>query len=201
MKTIAKFFPALGHLNIPNAITTLGLIFGIAACYYLVGQNFRAAMVCLFFAGVCDLVDGWFANKLNQQSRMGQAMDSLVDFFICVIMPVWIVHAFMGDNWPITIGLGFYCICGLWRLAYYNINEADKSFTGLPVPGSMMLVTMATWAIVYNNFPEWVLTITFFVTGTLMISRFQLAKYGKWQIVMGLVGLIFFIMVLVLWLI
>ena len=200
MKTIVKLFPALGNFNVPNVITTMGLIFGIAACYYLVDQNLRAAMVCLFCAAVCDLVDGFFAAKLNQQSRFGQAIDSLVDFFICVIMPVWIVHAFMGDNWPVRIGLVFYCICGLWRLAYYNINEADKSFTGLPVPSAMMMVIMATWAIVYKGFPEWVLTVTFFVTGLLMISYFQLKKYGKWQVIMGCIGLAFFILVLVLWL-
>jgi len=201
MKAIAKLFPALANFNLPNVITTIGMVFGIAAVYYLVSQNFRAAMVCLFCAGVCDLVDGWFAAKLKQTSRFGQAIDSLVDFFICVIMPVWIVHAFMGDNWPMTIGLVFYCICGLWRLAYYNVNEADKSFTGLPVPGAMMLVVMATWMILYSTFPEWALTVTFFITGLLMMSRIQLAKYGKWQIVMGLVGLAFFIMVLIMWLV
>jgi len=200
MKTLVKFFPALSHFNVPNVITTAGLVFGIAAAYYLVAYNFRAAMVCLFFAGVCDLVDGFFATKLNQQSRFGQAIDSLVDFFICVIMPVWIVHAFMGDNWPVRIALIFYCICGLWRLAYYNINEADKTFTGLPVPGAMMLVVMATWAIVYADFPQLTLTITFFVTGILMLSYFRLQKYGKWQVIMGCVGLAFFIMVLIMWL-
>ena len=200
MKFVAKVFPALGNLNIPNTITTIGLIFGIAACYYLVDGNLRAAMVCLFCAGVCDLVDGWFATKLNQQSRFGQAIDSLVDFFICVIMPVWIVHAFMGDNWPLRIGLVFYCVCGLWRLAYYNINEADKSFTGLPVPSAMLMVTMATWAIVYMGFPEWALTCTFFVTGVLMISYFKLKKYGPWQFVLGGIGLAFFVMGLLMWL-
>ena len=200
MKIIAKYFPALTYLNVPNIITTIGLILGIAAAYYLVGGNFRAAMVCLFFAAGCDLVDGWFASKLNQQSRFGQALDSLVDFFICVIMPVWIVHAFMEDSWPMAIALVFYCICGLWRLAYYIINEADKSFTGLPVPSAMMLVVMSTWAIVYANFPQWVLIATFAVTGLLMLARFKLAKYGKWQFVMGLIGLAFFSMVLILWL-
>jgi len=200
MKTIVKYFPALGHFNVPNVITTMGLIFGIAACYYLVSQNFRAAVVCLFCAGVCDLVDGWFAARLNQQSRFGQVIDSLVDFFICVIMPVWIVHAFIGDNWPVRIGLVFYCICGLWRLAYYTITEADKSFTGMPVPSAMMLVTIATWAILYMGFPQWTLTVTFFVTGILMLSYFRLKKYGKWQFVVGFIGLAFFIMILILWL-
>jgi len=201
MKTIAKYFPALSYFNIPNVITTAGLIFGITACYFLVAHNLRAAIVCLFFAAVCDLVDGYFATKLNQQSRFGQSLDSLVDFFICVIMPVWIVHAFMGDNWLLRFGLAFYCICGLWRLAYYNINEADKSFTGMPVPSAMMLVIMATWSIVYMGFPEWALAVTFFVTGFLMLSYFRLNKYGKWQWVMAGIGLVFLALVLVTWLV
>jgi len=200
MKKITNIFPALVYLNIPNAVTTIGLVFGIAACYYLVSHNLRAAIACLFFAGVCDLGDGFFATKLNQQSNFGKALDSLVDFFTCVVMPVWIVHAFVGNNWPARIGLAFYCVCGLWRLAYYTINEADKSFTGLPVPGAMMLVTMATWSIVYNSFPEWILTTTFFITGTLMMSYFRLKKYGKWQIVMAGIGLLFFVVMLLLWL-
>jgi len=201
MKTIVNFFPALKYFNVPNVITTMGLIFGIAAVYFLVAENLRTAIICLLAAAICDLVDGFFATKLNQQSRFGQAMDSLVDFFICVIMPVWIVHAFIGDNLLARIGLAFYCICGLWRLAYYMVNEADKSFTGLPVPSAMMLVTMATWAIVYMGFPEWTLTATFFVTGILMLSYFRLKKYGKWQVIMAGIGLAFFIIVLVTWLV
>ena len=200
MKLIAKFFPALANFNVPNVITTMGLVFGIVACYYLVAGSLTAAIICLFLAGTCDLVDGWFASKLNQQSRFGQAIDSLVDFFICVIMPVWIVHAFMGDGWVLRVGLVFYCVCGLWRLAYYNVNEMDKSFTGLPVPSAMMMVVIATWLIHYMSFPQWVLTVTFFVTGLLMLSYFKLKKYGAWQIVLGIIGLCIFIAMLVVWL-
>jgi len=201
MKTIAKLFPALKNFNLPNVITTIGMVFGIAACYYLVRENFMAAMICLFCAGICDLVDGWFASKLNQQSRFGQAIDSLVDFFICVIMPIWFVHYIVDYDWPLRIGLVFYCVAGLWRLAYYNINEADKTFTGLPVPGAMMWVVMVTWAILFSGFPVWTLTATFFVTGLLMLCKFKLSKYGKWQVVLGLLGLGFFIAVVVLWLV
>jgi len=200
MKKISKLFPALANFNIPNIITTIGMVFGIAACYYLVGQNFMAAMVCLFCAGVCDLVDGWFAGKLNQQSRFGQAIDSLVDFFICVIMPIWFVHYILDYTWLLRVGLVFYCIAGLWRLAYYNINEADKTFTGLPVPGAMMCVVITTWAILNANFPVWTLAVTFFITGLLMLCKFKLSKYGKWQVIMGLVGLAFFVTFLILWL-
>jgi len=200
MKTITKLFPALVNLNIPNAITTLGLILCIVACYYLVAQNLRNAVISLFFAGVCDLVDGWFASKLNQQSRFGQSLDSLVDFFSCVIMPVWMVHTFMEDSWLVAIGLVFYCVCGLWRLAFYIINEADKSFTGMPVPSAMMLVVMATWAIVYQGFPMWVMAATFFVTGVLMLANIRLKKYGAWQFVMGGIGVAFFIIFIVMWL-
>ncbi|MCL1842599.1 MAG: CDP-alcohol phosphatidyltransferase family protein [Defluviitaleaceae bacterium] len=198
-KSFVRLFPALKHLNIPNALTTLGLVFGIFACYFLTLGNLQAAIICLFFAGVMDAVDGFVASKLNQQTEFGQYVDTLVDFFTCGIIPVWMVFDLLVSDGLrgsvlIVAALIFYCMCALWRLAYYNIIEADKYFTGLPVPGSMMIITMAIWAVYPNGavgLPIWVAAAVFFVVGTLMISGIKLPKYGLWQKGMGFAGLIF----------
>jgi len=193
---LSKYFPALKHFNIPNMITTLGLVLGIFAAYFLTQQDLRMAIIMLGFAGLMDLMDGWVATKLNQQTEFGQYLDTLVDFFICCIMPIWMVHDLLihGSLWEnpfIVLSLIFYCMCGLWRLAYYNIIEAKKHFTGLPVPGSMMFVTIAIWCVVMYGITVWLVIGTFFVIGLLMISGVQLTKYGLWQKAMGLIALVF----------
>lgn len=202
-KKFVKFFPALRHLNIPNAITTLGMIFGIAACYFLTQQDLQMAMVLLFCAGVMDLVDGFVATKLNQQTEFGQYVDTLVDFFICGIMPIWLVFDLLVsadnpifDNIIIVAGLIIYCMCALWRLAYYNIIEADKYFTGLPVPGSMMVVSMSVWCVHTIGFPMWFSAAAFFIIGVLMISGIQLKKYGLWQKAMAAFSVLFLVLVI-----
>jgi CDP-diacylglycerol--serine O-phosphatidyltransferase len=197
-----RLFPALKHLNIPNAITTLGLTFGIFACYFLTQRDLRMAIIMLFFAGVMDAVDGFVAAKLNQQTTFGQYVDTLVDFFTCGIIPIWMVFDLMVqqnllsevhrlNNILIVAALIFYCTCALWRLAYYNIIEADKYFTGLPVPGSMMIVTISVWCVYALDFPILFSAATFFTIGTLMISGITLRKYGLWQKAMGGIGLVF----------
>jgi len=193
---LETYFPAAKHANIPNVITSLGLVFGIFACYYLTQRDLRMAIIFLFFSAVMDACDGFVASKLNQQSEFGKYLDTLVDFFTCCIIPIWMVHDFLGNS-PIIVGaLIVYCICGLWRLAYYNIIEADKTFTGLPVPGAMMIITIAIWIVVQEGVHLWLAAGTMFVVGLLMISGIKLKKYGIWQIVLGLSGLVFLAVVI-----
>jgi len=193
---LETYFPAAKHANIPNVITSLGLVFGIFACYYLTQRDLRMAIIFLFFAAVMDACDGFVASKLNQQSEFGQYLDTLVDFFTCCIIPIWMVHDLLGNS-PIIVGaLIVYCICGLWRLAYYNIIEADKSFTGLPVPGAMMIITISIWIVVQYDVHLWLAAATMFVVGLLMISGIKLKKYGIWQIALGLSGLVFLAVVI-----
>ena len=193
-----KISPVLRHLNIPNLITTLGMAFGIVAAYHLTLRNLRMAIVFLFIAGCMDLFDGFVASKLNQQSEFGRYLDTLVDFFTCVIMPIWMVFDLFERNYMLFAALVFYCICGLWRLANYSLVGAGKTFTGLPVPASMGLVTMTVWFVTKYDLPVIIGIVAFFVVGALMVSGIKLPKYGLWQKAFGLLGLGFVIYVLLL---
>jgi CDP-diacylglycerol--serine O-phosphatidyltransferase len=200
-KKFVKLFPALKHLNIPNAITTLGMVFSIFACYFLTQKDLRMAIILLFCAGTMDFIDGFVASKLNQQTEFGQYVDTLVDFFTCGIIPVWMVFDLLVgdaffDNVLIVCALIFYSVCALWRLAYYNIIEADKFFTGLPVPGAMMVVTMSVWCVVTLEVSIIFAVAAFFIIGGLMISGITLPKYGWWQKIMGAMSFAFLILVI-----
>ena len=191
-----SFFPVLQHVNPPNLITTLGLVFGVAASYYLVGGSLRLTLVCLFFAMFMDVLDGFLAGKLNCKSRFGQSMDSMVDFFICCVMPVWMVLTFVGNSALLVGGLVFYCACGLWRLAHFNVMASENPgnlayFTGLPVPGAMMLASASIWLVVYHALPIWLLAAALFLAGVLMVSRFKLKKYGMAQKALWVAGAAF----------
>jgi phosphatidylserine synthase len=100
------------------------------------------------------------------------------------------------NNVIIIAAMIFYAICALWRLAYYNIIEADKYFTGLPVPGSMMTVTMSVWCVHVLRFPMWISAVVFFLIGVAMISGIQLKKYGMWQKVMSVISVVFLVAVI-----
>ena len=192
-----KYFPVLQYINIPNTFTTLGLVFGVVAIYFMTQGSLKGVLICLLLASLMDLVDGYFAVKLNQQTRFGEYADSLVDFFICCIMPVVIVYYFVANDLLIIISLLFYSICGLWRLAHFNVVASEKRnyFTGLPVPGAMLLVAIAIWAVVQYGLPAWLCVAAFFITGLLMISFFKIKKFGVGHKVLCAVDVGFFILI------
>jgi len=192
-----KYFPALQYLNVPNVITSVGMVFGIIACYFLAQGDLRAALICLFFSGFMDLADGFFAGRLNQKTVFGQYVDSLVDFFICCIIPIWIVFGFVGTNIFLIAGLVFYCLGGLWRLAYFNVISDKEYFNGLPVPGAMFFVVVSIWTVVFYGLPMWVCVAVLFLTGGLMISCIRMAKYGFWQKSLWVLVVAFLVLVIV----
>ena len=195
-----KFFPVLQHVNPPNLITTLGLFFGVAGCYYLINGNLRGTIICLFFAMFMDVLDGFLASKLNCKSTMGQQMDSLVDFFICCVMPVWMVFTFVGTSAYLIGAVAFYSACGLWRLAYFNLSahESRPNFSGLPVPGAVVIACLVLWLNAYYGLPSWVLAAALLLAGVLMISRFKIKKYGPLQKAAWVAGVIFLVLLVVL---
>ena len=195
-----KHFPVLQHVNLPNLITTLGMLFGVAACYYLVNDYLRATIICLFFAMFMDVLDGFFAGKLNCKSEFGQQLDSLVDFFICCVMPVWMVFTFVGTSAYLIGAVAFYAACGLWRLAHFNLSahESRPNFSGLPVPGAVVTACLALWLNALDVFPSWALAAVLFLAGGMMISRVKIKKYGPLQKAVWVAGLIFVVLLVVL---
>jgi len=194
-----NYFPVLQHVNPPNIVTTLGLAFGVAACYFLVAGSLRGTIVCMFIAMLMDVLDGFIATKLNCKSVFGQQMDSIVDFFICCAMPVWMVFTFVGTGAHFVAAMVFYSACGLWRLAHFNItSKARTHFTGLPVPGAVVIACLVIWLTVQHDLPDWPLTATLFLCGVLMLSRFTITKYGPLQKALWVAGAIFVIVVVVL---
>jgi phosphatidylserine synthase len=196
-----KLFPVLRYANIPNLLTTLGLCFGIAALFYLrEGGSLKGVLVCLFFSSLMDLIDGFSAVKLNKQTPFGKYADALTDFFICCIMPVVIAVTFLGNSPEIMLGAGFFCVCGMWRLANYIVLAAEDQthFSGLPVPGAMMLALMPVWGAERFGVPAWICVPAFVLTGLLMVSSVRMKKYGAAQISLGVICLGFLAAVLFL---
>ena len=192
-----KIFPPFEYLNVPNSITTLGLVFAIAACYFITKQAFVTMTICLFLSAVMDLIDGWFATKLNQHTILGKHIDTLVDYFTCVIMPVFILLSFFESPSPIVLaGLVLYCICGTWRLSFYNISGKSEYFSGIPVPASMMGIVITFWGIIVHGLPEWVIVIAFLIIGPLMISGIRLKKYGIWHKGTAIFGVAVFVLII-----
>ena len=169
---------------IPNLITLTGLCFGLSSIRFAVLEDFKAAVVCILIAAICDVLDGLFSRLLKTQSDLGAELDSLADFLSFGVAPGILVYFGILEElaiWgylAVTAFIVFACL----RLAIFNLNlppteDAQKQgyFLGVPTPSGAGLILLPlihsflgfNWGI--EN-PEVVAIYTSLV-GLLMVSK------------------------------
>jgi CDP-diacylglycerol--serine O-phosphatidyltransferase len=144
-----------------------------------------AAMVPLAF--VFDVLDGRIARLRNTASALGRELDSLADIISFGVAPAAIAFAVGLDGLLDQVLLIFFALCGLSRLARYNVTaeslstEAGKVryFEGTPIPTSV--VPLALLMAMFHAGDLYALSVfgqvlhlpalVFFASGCLMISK------------------------------
>lgn len=108
------------------------------------------AFVLLPVALIMDGFDGWVARKRKKWSRIGADLDSLADVVSFGVAPAVLAFTLgMRGFWDICV-LVFFVVCGISRLARFNVTAADmadpdgkvKYFEGTPIPSSLLLVML-----------------------------------------------------------
>jgi len=144
-----------------------------------------AAMVPLAF--VCDVLDGRIARLRKTASALGRELDSLADVISFGVAPAAIAFAVGLDTFLDQVLLIFFALCGLSRLARYNVTaeslsvEAGKVryFEGTPIPTSVVPLALLMAAFHAGDlYPANVFgqelhlpAMLFFASGCLMISK------------------------------
>lgn len=155
-----RHFNMIRNLHMADFITLLNGFSGfylIVLCmrfcltgqlHYLQRAHFFIALG-LFF----DFFDGRVARLRNKSSLMGQELDSLADLVSFGVSPAVIAFSIGFRSTVDVLALTFWFLCGLTRLARFNIstNKIPKDklgklqyFEGLPIPSNLIWIgTMA----------------------------------------------------------
>jgi CDP-diacylglycerol---serine O-phosphatidyltransferase len=162
--------------------------------YIAEGRNryFWVAYVLLFLALAFDVMDGWWARRSKRQSVIGADLDSLSDVVSFGVAPAALGFTLgLRGGWDMLI-LTFFVVCGISRLARFNVTALElsaggakvKYFEGTPIPTSIFIVMLlgvafareaigeALWLGVYRIGPANVhpLTLLYGFSGAAMIS-------------------------------
>lgn len=106
----------------------------------------------LFF----DFMDGRVARWRGKSSLMGQELDSLADLISFGVSPAICAFALGLRTTLDTLFLSFFVLCGLTRLARFNVTVAalpkdatgkSKYFEGTPIPSSLCIVAAMAWCV------------------------------------------------------
>jgi CDP-diacylglycerol--glycerol-3-phosphate 3-phosphatidyltransferase len=83
MSVSAESQPRGSHWwNVPNQITTVRLILAIAVFACIALEHFAAALVIFLIAASTDWLDGYWARRFKQVTKLGRILDPFVDKFI-----------------------------------------------------------------------------------------------------------------------
>jgi CDP-diacylglycerol--serine O-phosphatidyltransferase len=146
---------------------------------------FAAALVPL--AIVFDVLDGRIARWRHTHSPMGRELDSLADVISFGVAPASIAYAVGLDTALDQAVLVYFVLCGLSRLARYNITAATLAgedgkvpyFEGTPIPTSVIPLALLLTAYHYElllpvapyGVPFHLSVLLFAASGSLMISK------------------------------
>ena len=126
---------------LPTLLTIAGLSISFHAIKFVLNGHVGKALLAMFAAIICDMLDGRVARILNVSSKIGAELDSLSDMVSFGVVPTVISYFTYLNLFPRVgwLACTFFVICGALRLAKFNVNSTEipqKYFEGIPIPAA-----------------------------------------------------------------
>lgn len=203
----------IGVYDYTVLLTYLSLISSVFGMTRAIHGDYKLAIFCLAFSGLCDAFDGRVArakkDRSEDEKQFGIQLDSLCDIVCFGVFPALICYL-LGVRGTLGLFLVFfYCTCAVIRLAFFNVLEGkrqqtedgcNKVYHGLPVTSISFLLPLTFW--LQFLVPELLfivlLHLMLVVVGFLFVLDFPLRKPNLKQILILIgvvtvtIGIIFF---------
>ena len=158
---------------IPNAFTSMNLVFGVFAVLTVFHGDFTLAAYFVVAALAADSLDGRAARYFGVSGEFGKELDSLCDLGSFGVAPAAMAYMFALKDfgWVGYAVAAFFACCGAFRLARFNVNVSTVKgyFMGLPIPCGGALV--ATVTMIPQLLTGWLFVGFVVFVGFLMVSK------------------------------
>lgn len=112
-------------MNLPNLITAVRFVIApifLALLWNGSKSSLHIALVLYIIAGISDLLDGYVARKMNQESSFGRIADPFVDkIIICGAFIMLIEKVPMLASWMVAV-----IVCREFLVTYFRILAEAK---------------------------------------------------------------------------
>lgn len=201
--------PFIGYYGYWVWLTYLSVAASFTGVTFALKGQPDAAVVCLILAGICDMFDGTVARtaKRNEmQKAFGIQIDSLADVMSFGLLPAAIGYCLFdlaGDHGIFatvaTIAICvLYVLCGLIRLAWFNVTEEEMQargekrtyYVGLPITVASLILSVSYFIIGDLSCVSTIYTCLLLVLALAFVSKFHMPKVKlKYVVVIAFVGL------------
>jgi len=170
-KRIVDEFAFRKLLKLADFVTLANVFLGMLCIILAIIGSMTAAGIVLLLAVVTDIVDGRIARYTKTQSEFGKQLDSLADTVSFGVAPT--VIGFLQLQTPLAIlAFSFFLLCGVLRLAKFNIMEENNSFIGMPITVNGIIIPV----IYFLNTPAMYYPYIYLALGLAMIAPVKLKK-------------------------
>ena len=201
----------IGFYNYTVILTYMGVAVSMLGMNFACHEKYELAIVCLAIACVCDAFDGKVArtkkNRTLEMELFGIQIDSLCDLICFGISPVVLSYQIGMYSVPgIFVGI-FFVLCGVIRLAFYNVleelkrtdesrKEEGKVYHGLPITTIGAIYPLVF--LLYPHLPHVVFVRVIMgmhaIVGLLYITDFRLKRPKDSVIVCGVLMMVVVLM-------
>lgn len=203
------FKHVVGYWHYGVILTYISLTLSICGiCFAAAYGGPRRDDIAAFFvllAGLCDAFDGMVAktrkHRTADDKMFGMQIDSLCDIVSFGIAPIMVGVAMGMTRWYYGIIYVFFVLCGLVRLAYFNVDEINRTasgdtgrrkyYTGLPITN--VSLALPVFYLVATMFDQGACGVTteqaqiiravimmscYIICGLLFVIKFKMPKAG-----------------------
>jgi len=185
-----RFIGVYDYTVILTYISLISSVFGITQAIH---GDYKTAVFCLAFSGICDAFDGRVArtkkNRTEDEKNFGIQLDSLCDVVCFGVFPALICYLLGVRGMLGWILVFFYCLCAVIRLAFFNVLEGNrqkteggcnKMYRGLPVTSISFILPLVFWTQFFISERTFLilLHLLLLVVGALFILDFPVPKPG-----------------------
>ena len=204
-----KKFPFIGYYGYWVWLTYLSVVSSFTGVTFALRGKPDAAVICLIISGVCDMFDGTVARTAKRnamQKAFGIQIDSLADVMSFGLLPAAIGYCLFdlsGNSSVVatvlTVGICvLYVLCGLMRLAWFNVTEEEMQargekrtyYVGLPITVASLILSVSYFIIAGLEQVSTIYTGLLLVLAIAFVSKFHMPKVKlKYVVVIAFVGL------------
>jgi CDP-diacylglycerol--serine O-phosphatidyltransferase len=162
-----------------DLITLLCALLGFGSIILTGNGQQDAALVLILAAVIADAADGAVA-RYSGCGVLGANLDSLADVISFGVAPAVAALIFLNELGALAwASAGFFLVCGILRLARFNVVGKKDGFEGIPITSAGFIVALFLLVRDIVPYAEYVLILLLVIVSLLMVSSVSYPKLKK----------------------
>jgi CDP-diacylglycerol--serine O-phosphatidyltransferase len=166
-------------IKLADIITLINALLGFASILMTLNGQIESALVLIFLAVMADGADGAVA-RFTGTGVLGANIDSLADVISFGVAPAVVAFVSLDgiNNW-MGVFPGIFLVCGILRLARFNVSGKKDGFEGIPITAGGFIVALFLFMKDFVPYFEAIFPVLLLILSVLMVSTISYPKIKK----------------------